>query len=240
MFKSALFSSEIYIRSGIYEGLGGGIGSIDELVEYLKDITKGYDLITVGNSSGGYIASIIGAKLNASLIINIAGQFSIAQYAEDNYEYPELYCFRNEGRCNKYFDITDLIKKSEIPIIYFYSGKNIEDLKQTSYIKFLPNIYMFKFDSRMHGITAKPYNYPYLINLSFGEWMNLYDIYKNKFIKAEELALKTMSFDEFLISNTIYWVKNFPKIMKNQYHVLVKPYLMKIKISLNKRKEKNN
>lgn len=58
-------------------GINHKINSIDKLIEFLKEITQGYQIITVGSSAGGYMSALVGAKLNAHLAFSFSGQFSL-------------------------------------------------------------------------------------------------------------------------------------------------------------------
>lgn len=107
--------------------------------------------IVVGTSAGGYLASIIGAQLHARAVFNFSGQWNLYGTGEVIREYYYLNKFANSGKHNKYFDISQLVQDSGVPIFYFYAQKNEPDIKQMAYIHNISNIYSFAFDSIRHG-----------------------------------------------------------------------------------------
>ena len=71
----------IYVRD-IYEnfyiyGSSSVLSSIDLIMDYLKSLVVGYQVTTVGISSGGYMAVIAGCILNAKRVFSISGQFDL-------------------------------------------------------------------------------------------------------------------------------------------------------------------
>lgn len=60
-------TKEFYVR-----GINKRINDIDKLLSFLEEETQGYDVITVG-SSGGYIAALIGIKLDANMVYCFSG-----------------------------------------------------------------------------------------------------------------------------------------------------------------------
>lgn len=140
------------VRKNFYvTGINHEIDCIDKLIGFLKDECRGYKTITIGNSAGGYLASIIGAQLHAQAVFNFSGQWNLYGYREVVKDYYYLNKFANSEIHNKYYDISQLVKDSGIPIFYFYSQKNEQDVKQMAYIHNISNIYFFAFNSNKHG-----------------------------------------------------------------------------------------
>ena len=57
------------------EGISEEYNSVDKTVQLLKSLTDGYEIVTVGNSAGGYAAVLFGCLLNAKKVFTISGQF---------------------------------------------------------------------------------------------------------------------------------------------------------------------
>lgn len=75
---------EIFIRdiwlSWYVNGVNGELKSFDRLIDYLNISTQGFEVTTVGVSSGGYAASIAAAKLGAARCFDFSGQFSLIHH----------------------------------------------------------------------------------------------------------------------------------------------------------------
>ena len=140
------------VRKSYYvTGINRKIDCIDKLIEFLKAECEGYKTITIGNSAGGYCASLIGAKLHVQAVFNFSGQWNLYGHKNSIDNVYFLNKFANSKMHNKYFDISQLVKDSGVPIFYFYPQKSEDDIKQASYIHSLKNIYPFTFDSDKHG-----------------------------------------------------------------------------------------
>lgn len=78
-------------------GINQKIDSVEKVIEFLRTETENMRVTTVGNSSGGYMATLVAQKLNAKMAYCVSGQFDIADQisrqpvvrkaAEENYKY---------------------------------------------------------------------------------------------------------------------------------------------------------
>ncbi len=140
------------IRKSFYvTGINRKIDCIDKLIEFLKVECVGHKVITVGNSAGGYLASIIGAKLHAQAVFNFSGQWNLYGHGRVIKDYYYLNKFADSKIHNKYYDISQLVKDSGVSIFYFYPQKSEQDKDQEAYIHNIRNIYSFALDSNQHG-----------------------------------------------------------------------------------------
>ncbi|HAU87813.1 MAG TPA: hypothetical protein DCW90_20700 [Lachnospiraceae bacterium] len=92
-WKRMASSKEIVVKSGrhifvrdIYKqwyakGISYLINSVDKMVLLLKQLTEGYDVITVGSSAGGYMAALMAAELSAKACFDFAGQISFCSFS---------------------------------------------------------------------------------------------------------------------------------------------------------------
>ena len=147
-------------------GVSKKINNINKIIFFLKRETKKFpEIVLVGSSSGGYLASIIGNYLKRSYVINFAGQIDLKL---------EGITLKNK----KYQNISKKINYSRF--FYFYSNKNKLDLMHYNLIKKKPNIIFFKFDSNIHGPAVPFLVLKKIINMSFIELKTL--SMKNKFL----------------------------------------------------------
>lgn len=140
------------IRKNFYvTGINHKINCIDKLIELLRNQCRGERIITIGNSAGGYIASIIGAKLHAQAVFNFGGQWNLYGHGNVVNDYYFLDKFSDSEMHNKYYDITQLVSDCDVPIFYFYPQESEQDIRQAAYVNHIRNIYFFIFDSDKHG-----------------------------------------------------------------------------------------
>ena len=59
-------------------GINQKIDSVEKVIEFLRTETENMRVTTVGNSSGGYMATLVAQKLNAKMAYCVSGQFDIA------------------------------------------------------------------------------------------------------------------------------------------------------------------
>jgi hypothetical protein len=119
------------------------------------------EVICVGSSAGGHMASIISSYIKNSYVLNFAGQFNLKPMKFFNY---------------KYFDICKLINKSRM--FYFFSVFCNDDFIQYNSVKNKKNIKFFKFKSNVHGPVLEKRVLINLLNLSYEDLLTLHK--KNK------------------------------------------------------------
>lgn len=81
-------------------GINQKIDSVEKVIEFLRTETENMRVTTVGNSSGGYMATLVAQKLNAKMAYCVSGQFDIVDQisrqpvvrkaAEENYKYINI------------------------------------------------------------------------------------------------------------------------------------------------------
>lgn len=134
-------------------GINSTIDSPLELIEFLKKETKGYKIITIGSSAGGYASILYGSILNAKKIIAFNPQFELNSLLQTSSEYIDPLIFRLENsKLRIYFDIIPFIHKA-VNIYYFYSQHSPLDIKQNNYLNNrIPTIHQLSFNTKHHGI----------------------------------------------------------------------------------------
>jgi hypothetical protein len=146
-------------------GINAEINSPEKLLEFLRQETKGYKVITLGSSAGGYAAVLYGSLLNANQVLAFNSQFELKSLLKRSSEFidPLLFRLKNDP-VSIYYDINYFINK-EIDIYYFYSNKSKWDMEQYNHIKDLKTIHKIGFSTTHHGIPFFKNNLPNIISL---------------------------------------------------------------------------
>ena len=147
-------------------GINSRVSSSQKLLDFLKDETAGYQVITVGSSSGGFAAVTYGQLLNAERIYSFNGTFEIRSKLDFSTEAINPIIFRNleNKEVNDWFDTRNFISHAS-SIFYFQSIKSAYDMKQFTHVKDLP-INRIQFKNSRHGIPFLKTNLPYVLNCS--------------------------------------------------------------------------
>lgn len=187
-----IFVRDIY-KQWYVTGINSEINSIEKLIPFLREKTKGYEVITAGNSAGGYMASLFGALLSAKLVLNFSGQYVIdPNDLSDGYYYLKKYA--HDKFYSRFFDIRPFLKANPaVPIMYFFPAKSNQDLEQHALIRDIKNIFAFSFDASVHGSSMHGRDMPCVIASEPDILQNLYMLFRNKII------------DPTLFSLNLYW-----------------------------------
>ena len=134
-------------------GINSELNSIEKIFEFLKIETKGYKVITLGSSSGGYAAVLFGSFLNAEKILSFNGQFQILDLLKNSCEEVDPIVFREQYNptVNKYFSIKYFIK-SPNRVYYFFSIKSDWDIANKNHIEDVQGLNILSFKTSNHGI----------------------------------------------------------------------------------------
>ncbi|WP_324024138.1 hypothetical protein QSV08_14075 [Maribacter sp. BPC-D8] len=157
-------------------GVNSKVNNPVALLDFLKEETKGYSVITIGSSSGGFAAVLYGQQLGADIIYSFNGQFEVNSLLKRSSEMIDPIVFReNENNfLNSYYDVLPFIKNPNT-IHYFCSRNSSWDNEQFLHISQLPlNIYHFK--TGHHGIPFVKSILPVILNLP----VEKYDSYIGK------------------------------------------------------------
>ena len=147
----------IYIRdiwlSWYVVGINAKYNTIDALIRKMREETEGMQVITVGVSSGGFIAAILASSLKASYCLDFAGQFSLLHHwthVDTNPFLKELYS--KNGHCfgEAYMYLGDS------PIYYFEPALCEQDIEQAKYAKMCSNVKILRVRSKTHGCAISP------------------------------------------------------------------------------------
>jgi hypothetical protein len=145
-------------------GINKDINSPEKLTDFLQKETKGYKVITVGSSAGGYAAILYGSFINTQYTLAFNPQFELNSLLIKSKEKINPLLFRIRDERINYFDITKFIKK-EIKFFYFYSNRSPWDTQQYKFIKDTKKVIPIAFNSKHHGIPFLKIALPVVLNL---------------------------------------------------------------------------
>ena len=152
-------------------GLNSSINNPSDLLKFLENETRGYTIITVGSSAGGFAAVLFGQLLKAKQTYSFNGQFEIGSLLTKSNETIDPVVFRNRKNqsLNKYFDTLTFITDPST-IYYFTSNKSQDDSEQLSHVGDL-GINIFGFHTSHHGIPFIKSALPELLNMELSKLM---------------------------------------------------------------------
>ena len=148
-------SKHIFVRDVAKQfyisGINYEVNSIDKLIDLLKRLTKGYEIITVGSSAGAYMATVAGMTLNAKAIFCFSGYFNLRLL--DQKVWPYIGKYWDSDR-NKWFNISESLQDYRGIFIYFYPALNEGDKIQAEQISLIhrKDFYVFPCCSSKHGV----------------------------------------------------------------------------------------
>ncbi len=187
--RKRIFIRDVY-KQWYVMGCSKDLNTVDKLYSYLKEITKGCTVITVGNSAGGYAAVLFGILLKAKIIYSFSGQFSIMDKINDN----NILIQKNKNR--SYYNLKQLIELNteNTPIYWFYAAKSQYDIEQREIIRGMQNIYQIAFNVSVHGKSCFPTDYiPFILKTSSDETCRF--------------ELKRKIYSDFLFSYEVFGIK---------------------------------
>ena len=160
-----IFLRDIY-KQWYLKGINNNIDTPEKLLEWLRAETKGYKVIALGSSAGGYAAMLYGSQLHAERILTFNPQFEINSLFErsDEAKNPILYRLRGTED-SKYFDLIQWIGNASYNIFYFYSSKSLWDVEQHQHIQNVKGIHQIGFSTSHHGIPFLKVALPKVLNM---------------------------------------------------------------------------
>lgn len=149
------------------KGVNAKMNHPDKILEFLKHETEGYEVVTVGSSSGGFAAVLYGQLLGAKHIYSFNGQFEVDSLLKKSSKEVDPILFRNQNdtHLRAYYDISKFIKEPS-RILYFRSNQSEWDVEQHNHIKGL-GLNTFSFNTNHHGIPFAKTALPNVLNMSF-------------------------------------------------------------------------
>lgn len=149
-----IFVRDIY-KQWYVKGINKEVNTQEKVIGLLRELSKGYEVTTIGNSAGGFMATLVGEAIQATHCLSFSGQFHLGNA---NGKFMDLYMGESEKD-----KILYRIKQSNVPIYFFYSNRNQSDVFQYDQVKECSNVRSFSFKSNIHGYTMLSINLPRII-----------------------------------------------------------------------------
>lgn len=203
--EKEIFIRDIYL-SWYAKGINVQLDNIEKLIEWLKRETDGFDeIVTIGNSAGGYMSVICGCALQAKRIFSICGQFSLSHHNGHTATNPLLVKY---GKKEFYENYRMIQENTQIPVYYIYSHGVDHDCEQAGYVEALDNVRIIAVDSARHGKTLNPFDFPVLFSMEQEQLDGLFNAFGGKVVTADAVSIQ--------IKGKVWLKKNrlMAKIMK--------------------------
>ncbi len=171
--RKNIYLRDIY-KSWYVQGINDRINSVDAIIDWLKKETAGYEVVCIGSSAGGYMAALVGVMLNAKLVFAFSAQFCLYDDGYYNLHFL-LQKYRTDADKEKYYDITDMVNRSQVPILYLYPNKCQNDQLQAEKIRSSETVMKYGLNSPYHGTVVCKCNLPVLLNMSVSQLRTLVD-----------------------------------------------------------------
>ncbi len=142
------------------EGINKTVDTVDKVFDLLRELTIGYEVITVGNSAGGYAAVLFGCLLGAKKIFCVSGQFFFSEEILNVCRLVRLH--KNEEKYSKYYDLRSLVSSYSGFLIYIFPCYSDIDIQQWKHISDLKNVIAIRINSDSHGAGLLPENWQYV------------------------------------------------------------------------------
>lgn len=187
-----IYVRDVYKKYYIY-GINKEVNSISKTLEKLKVLTEGTKVITIGISSGGYMATIAGCFLNAKKVFSISGQFEIESCLEAKDKQSII------GIERKYLNVVDLVAQNRNVKIYYFCPIGCEfDKGNYELIKQINQVNTFLFASNIHADTVYPFNFPDVFCGSEHKLDQLALKYRGKVINKKIFLINTMTLQGYI------------------------------------------
>lgn len=216
--KKIIFIRDIK-KQWYLEGINQKINTIDKLYNFLKKEVSG-EVVCIGSSAGGYVATLIGCLLKASRVLCFSGQFSLLDRLQSHNrkrENPILVKYKFVDSYAKYYSLVKFIRASSTPVFYFYPAKCKRDIKQAQLVEKLTNVFSFAFDVEKHGVPCYPINLVDLMKLDCYKLKSLHQRYEGYLIQPFRFSVDVSGFlktSRFLIQRRLKRIKRI-----NSYEV---------------------
>ncbi len=217
-----IFLRDVFQKSYV-NWINSKINSIDKLIKFLKEKTKGYELIIVGNSGGGYLAIILGSQLeNVKRVYSFGGLLSLYTWtgSNNNVKFEDTYKKEIGVKSKeKWFSIYHLLNNYPATLLLFYGIKHSGDAEQIRPIigKKLDRVFLLKINSAVHSGHIPGYNYPKLLTADEKHLTKIQDLSQKEIISINYFSIKNIGFFKFLF----YKIKSLLKKCLNNKMLII-------------------
>lgn len=216
-----IFVRDIF-RSWYVNGINARLDSVQKLMDFLREKTAGYRVITCGNSAGGYMSIIGGVALHAEQVFDVSGQWSLYEHFDCINDYDLLKEYADCPERNRFYDLRIILGESiQLPQInYLWPANSQQDIIQHQLVSDMPGVFSFSFRQEGHGSSAYGENFPFLLTLSPAEIRTLHEKYAERVISPVRFLWDT--------TPLLYFCKTMLKRQKRKISRMVHQICSKI------------
>jgi len=182
-----IFVRDIY-KMWYVTGCDAKHSDMDSMLEYLRELSRGYRVVTIGSSAGGFMAMLAAVELGAICCFDFSGQMSQKHVMQDFYKWK----LGNDIEDSPYYDLVKLLDKSDCKFYYFYPEYNEKDKAIYMEISDKDNVYGFSFGQKNHAATMMTSNIRYIVHRDMEYMDKLYKRYTGKVINIAEFFFRTV------------------------------------------------
>lgn len=216
------------IRLSFYvEGINRHYNSIDKVIELLRGLTDGYDVITIGSSAGGYMAALVGGVLSAKVSFVFSAQFDLLK--DSAFGTKKLLLRHNEDQTySKWFNICGLRKSN---MVYICPMNSYSDIIQ--YERLINNtltlrqiqdkqIVIFPLRSKTHGVILNAFCLARLLDMSFSEIFKFRQLFVSSKISPWYLSFRLVGINKTLLGLSQFLFKKVHNLKLKLYNFFCK------------------
>lgn len=195
--KKSIFLRDIN-KNFYIDGINSTINNIDKVIDFLRKETKGYDIVTIGSSAGGYMAIVAGVLLQAKCVYSFCGILSLrllyGQNTFDRFKEGNQKKIIDSKEKNQYYDfITTHMQESNVLIFHFNSQMKM-DIDQAHLTKGHFNIFSFDMKNKNHRYPVYIFNFKDIINYGYDKLRDLSMKYCDKKISNFKLSVELIGY----------------------------------------------
>lgn len=153
-------------------GINSKISDPEELLQFLKEQTDGYEIITIGSSAGGYAAVLYGMLLdNVVKVYAFSPRFTMHPLINTSeLENPLYHRLKDNPKFHKYLDLKPLLLDNKSEKIYYFVGIDSKlDIVQMNHVGDDTRMHIIKFLTSRHGIPFPKASLDKILNMSADE-----------------------------------------------------------------------
>ena len=193
-----IFVRDVWCRYYFY-GINNQVDSIVKLAEFIKEKTQGYaKVVMIGSSAGGYAASLVGSLNKADYIFSFSGQFDAEAFdkycceACGSVYRDNIYMLKGQELAERkqYLQIAEWVKAADVPIYYFVGNYNQADVCDCQIAMSLPNVRVFRFDNKKHGMPVDKKCLTDLINMDKTSLEQVYALFRGRVFGWNEFGFR--------------------------------------------------
>ena len=224
-----IFVRDVWCRYYFY-GINNQVDSIVKLAELIKEKTQGYSkVIMIGSSSGGYAASLVGSLNKADYVLSFSGQFDVEVFdkyccnASGSAYWDNKYMLKGQelAKRKQYLQIADYVKNADVPIYYFVGNYNQADVYDCQIAMSLPNVRVFRFDNKKHGMPVDKKCLTDLINMDENSLEQVYALFRGRVFGWNEFGFRVSGL-KYVFAILAKWGKSIKLVFRNLRNKLEK------------------